>query len=1249
MPRVKRELTDIAPPATSGAIIISEKTSVGDNCYLEPTSAGTAAMIPTEGRSFTWAFWGNFTTPVARSIIQFLAVFNSSNQKKIEIKYQKNINKRFYVQFLDGSTGQRQLKRDNFDTEFLDGWHHFAMTWNGETNNFDQNFKLYLDGNQLTLTNMSGAATDLDDLSGGEMVFFSDSRSASSVSAADPENAIIDEMVWFNAELSAEQISELYNDRKTFNPLTRHSQKADLKGWWTFDTDKLTVNQNSVTASDSSGNGYTLFNHDYGFDGVNDKSFNSGSAYPFLDDQIETTTLRSGLMSETERRLIRELDNLGNHYPTLHKTGDPNRKGNFFNFFDDGDTIIFNSNVQLNYPTLTPANSKNLLMTSSNFYAGPNEDTNTINALGTMKSGITDNVMHRYSSEKQDVFLSEFNENMKPYDDSRVYLGDTEFFLTGSDLQVIPGFSSRLHDKTQIVFTLNNSREEFLTKSPKVRNDVLDPAGEFAGQNKTGFVYYNWDLQRWDQIGLIDPFDGSSIHFDFAVEVDRTTNKFVSGTNNFPSQFYATPQNDRKYEFKVESNETWPNAGYPHINSFAPLGLKYHATASQTLNLSSYLSAPFLLEKVLVEFPYIQRRSHIGNGDSNTSGTKSLGQMMHQDDYVFFIYRQDRTGAQQLVDSEIDVSGSNRFLVLSGCMSFYNSKVYDVSDASYELNNKPLNTPAFEIDHGITATTNDQESVLTGSAILQLKPAVVTKQFLGGGRIPSSSLTLRAGEEESNEVNIPQYYWPGGTSYRNFGETQYTGRSFETQVGTYGGGFNGTASGNRLFDEYSLTSFKDTASNLADINVFDPRIRASGGKIESLRSSNQAIVTGEKQKFTPYILLPTDRLIFGIDNPQVLHHNQKMLHSNELTSSFLKLRTDKPMKVTFFGSLIKNKQEFHDTLNQHLTTLGVHEAIHYDNPVLDQFNISSRFEYSGSYLDDYVTGSVGSLVRSSVGDGLGLISKSFQRFVAHSNFEQRYYDTLTPSIIDIATVDNVPFLQTGDSFRRIHAFSGTFASSADNDINHKFWNYIFPFEPRYHNLKRIVSERAFIYNFGQERSHTATPTNEYSILPSPVSRRGPDMPQDFHALNSRFLAFGFGSGHNGNSYRLSDRTVNALNRRWENPRGFKYGLYCSAPLYKKAIFRSDKFGQFSDFLEQGKDTRYYISKNSVVTDSPVRVRFLLDDDENDQFIILSPSEIETNTEESSNLSLYATSSLPFFDTDNVTRNRTYLTSSLIIT
>ena len=62
--------------------------------------------------------------------------------------------------------------------------------------------------------------------------------------------------------------------------------------------------------------------------------------------------------------------------------------------------------------------------------------------------------------------------------------------------------------------------------------------------------------------------------------------------------------------------------------------------------------------------------------------------------------------------------------------------------------------------------------------------------------------------------------------------------------------------------------------------------------------------------------------------------------------------------------ILKDQKEFHDTLNQNLSTEAIHESIHYDNPVLDQYQVATRYEYTGSYIDIVHKGKIGIPVKS---------------------------------------------------------------------------------------------------------------------------------------------------------------------------------------------------------------------------------------------------------------------------------------------
>jgi hypothetical protein len=102
-------------------------------------------------------------------------------------------------------------------------------------------------------------------------------------------------------------------------------------------------------------------------------------------------------------------------------------------------------------------------------------------------------------------------------------------------------------------------------------------------------------------------------------------------------------------------------------------------------------------------------------------------------------------------------------------------------------------------------------------------------------------------------------------------------------------------------------------------------------------------------------------------------------------------------------------------------------------------------------------------------------------------------------------------------------------------------------------------------------------------------------------------------------------------RRYQKPRGWKYGLVNALPQLTQAVFRSDHFGQFRDMLEGRKFTVYVGTEDPEPSywGPPVEVSFQLPTWQSSNPATVIPAEpVDTR---SGNLSIYATSSLPFFD------------------
>tara|TARA_Y100000034_G_C6825957_1_gene372376 strand:- start:390 stop:1103 length:714 start_codon:yes stop_codon:yes gene_type:complete len=93
-------------------------------------------------------------------------------------------------------------------------------------------------------------------------------------------------------------------------------------------------------------------------------------------------------------------------------------------------------------------------------------------------------------------------------------------------------------------------------------------------------------------------------------------------------------------------------------------------------------------------------------------------------------------------------------------------------------------------------------------------------------------------------------------------------------------------------------------------------------------------------------------------------------------------------------------------------------------------------------------------------------------------------------------------------------------------------------------------------------------------------------------------------------------------------RGFKYGLINAVPTSPNAVFRYDTYGQFRDMLEQRPYTKFFVDNN--LEESAVGITFVERLFVNGEFTGGRPiAPADTNSQ---NLSVFATSSVPYHDT-----------------
>jgi len=897
------------------------------------------------------------------------------------------------------------------------------------------------------------------------------------------------------------------------------------------------------------------------------------------------------------RAAIRDRDSVTGSYPTIARTGDATRTGKSLIGFDDIDTVVFASG-QTNLPQGLFRGGIQLARQNT---------VNNFPVTGSVVPGVGDSLAQVRNPHPV--------ENLGPFVDfNKPSYQTTDFFLTGTSPEVLPNFSSPLKSKTIIRIDLSSSDDHTMTRNFSNRNDLSDPGGEFFGIDNSGFSYFNFVTKTWEDIGFFDPATGVSLKGltkgapDWAVEISNANpvNIFASGTELWCQQFTAPDMEPQYTDTDRLAKTNLLYVGYPTVTMQAPFANRYHATASQGLKLSNFIAHPFLLEKAVLTFESLEaRRIQDWSSKSEQSAERYL------DEYVFFLYRQQ--GTDNVPDSQLDVSGSQRYLICSASMCFYNETLKkDDSIDPHGTDFAPFHSPDFSYNFGLTqGPVPIQTGSWAGSAELKMTAATAGPFLPGFFRVTGSQNPSDDLEKNPEIAN----YWPGGTTSRSFLTRSLTGRDQDSWSDPYPVDF-GVGTYANLFPD----SLSSTAHSM-DLMKLDNRAHAPLGN----GGLDATAGVPASRRTSPYLLMPEDSLIVGIDSLLGMRDHQ---FACELTGSYLKILGGQA-SLTLYGSLVRDNSEYHDTLNQPLTSEAIHEDLHFDNPTVDQFQVESLETYLGGTLDRVISGSIfdegtettrqvyASAIRNVYTtniQGSGSIG-SITRASRHETGNEIYYDSIVPSLREYIIAAG------GNASPAIHdnnpAPDGCYGFGAWN-VGNGETTLVFR-EPRETNLKfsmptpfvgnptRVINDHAFLYAYYELGPNTHPQFVSGSLLRDLLFRRG-------------------------QKNEAGDSAIDDINNRYfsqavDGATGYRYGLMGTEPTKSATIFRYDKYGQFRDMLEQRPFSRFFnnLSERISVRGSsqrigqktgPITIRFV------------SGSASAT---QSSNVSTVASSSLPYFD------------------
>lgn len=293
---------------------------------------------------------------------------------------------------------------------------------------------------------------------------------------------------------------------------------------------------------------------------------------------------------------------------------------------------------------------------------------------------------------------------------------------------------------------------------------------------------------------------------------------------------------------------------------------------------------------------------------------------------------------------------------------------------------------------------------------------------------------------------------------------------------------------------------------------------------------------------------------------------------------------------------------------------------------------------------------------------------------------ERLYDSMVPPYEAIARLNGSRVVSYVDpalpTLTGAWVFLDAYAQGKDGDVplgsTDLDWSWAYPFEPRYSSLVRQAGLQRHVTTRGNYNGTSVTATSgrpaaalivaaateitnensvDYVTVCDFVSGVVPGAQGVAPSADVVKALYGFGDSNLRHVYsgsqaigpthfptfraRISGSANRSSHAFSASPiiRGWKYGLASGLALNGRAIFRRGRFGQFRDMLEQRLDTKHLVParKGTSVTASPVVVRFFAYPTSGSGPVPTQPWETS-----SSNVSLEATSSLPYFD--GVARN-----------
>lgn len=695
-------------------------------------------------------------------------------------------------------------------------------------------------------------------------------------------------------------------------------------------------------------------------------------------------------------------------FPLQARTGD-SRRGNFLAPYDDRRALPFGQKTSVNYPST-------LIRGAGGATAGTAERQDLFAGDFAVNSSIVKSSADSFIGDLPQDRIEAYSEAHRPEQDPGAL--NNPFFVSGSNLALVgAGLQQSARAKTQIRFTLPVNFSQALP------------------QCTSSIYYYNNRLKAWEvpantmyvmANGASTPPGAGQPGGDWAnpnaVPLSTNVNVITEDARGFGPIGNVVSSGSHTVVGQGDQSDVSINKIYTQTAFSQAIGKsyaksirnndEYRPTPDETFTLP--INQPFLIERAVFEIPL-----SAGPGWF-IDQTQCFIPVPTTSNFSFDFAGPALTVAlmRHIKLSENGGTPTQRDIILTGTIthSFDNTNQTVLSnspsvDTSYQL--RPVGYLGYGSTPGSVVTPASlvaSSATFTGSVSLDCEAqsstgVVIRYERAWDGRAQPVSLTYITASIIQLLQSPTVVLKTGGHNVNNtYSDQVSVNIQSISPMGRSGAGF--TPAGRAIFGNDVATLFNQASNGLIAPNPFYisgtiPAQFTAAFNTDShiLATTAVAAISLITNAPSPYLVMPGDQLTLSVSKMRpFVFQSSNPVFSGSNTGHDISLLAGN-ISVTLYGSLIQAGVEYHDNLNQPLSSNAIHEVVGEDQPVVDQYEVAYRTEYTGSFTDNVMLGQL--LQAKNIGGKLTLVQGTRDRKFNKLSADPGSVSPLTTNVADI--------------------------------------------------------------------------------------------------------------------------------------------------------------------------------------------------------------------------------------------------------